>query len=348
MADAFFNREYTCPLCKTSFKSLAVRSSSIYVEKKESDFHTVYRGINPLYYSIIVCPFCEYAASSTNFNTELPSKTAEQVALALSQLRSEKSKILCEERDAKTALYAFQLAIRTAQLKKAPAGEIAGLILASAWIAREIGNCELELKFINEALKKYSEAFSAGHNITNMNEIQLIYLIGELNRRIGNYKEAINWFNRVITHKNIKSFPSIEKMAREQWALTREEMHQKSDEITEALTSKTASEENKTVQNPPSPDFNKDENSSVNEVKYKKNRPMMQMPAHLYIDQIEWLRQISNQYTAKNKTFTREETLRVILDTVMEVTGNNLSWQFSSEDELKQKLMELFSNFTNS
>ncbi|MBO8158361.1 DUF2225 domain-containing protein [Thermosyntropha sp.] len=337
MTSPFFMREYTCPLCKTNFSTLAVRSSAIYVERKESDFHTIYRGLNPLYYSIIVCPSCEYAASSSSFAVELSPKIAEQIALALSQLKSENSPSMCGERDAKTALYTFQLAIRTAQLKKAPPGEIAGLLLASAWIAREIGNHDLEYKFLKEALNKYMQAFTTGNKVGNLDEVQLIYLIGELNRRLGNYREAVNWFNKVITHKNIKNSPNIEKMAREQWSLAREEMQKNKTEEDNASSS-AATETAKFEQNVISSVSN--QNYTVNTDK-PKSRPIMQMPAHLYDDQIEWLRKVSNQSSSKNKLFTREEVLRALLDAVIQWTGENLPQGFATEEELKQKFKEL-------
>ncbi|NLB88254.1 MAG: DUF2225 domain-containing protein, partial [Syntrophomonadaceae bacterium] len=138
MNPAFYKREYTCPICKTKFTSLSVRSSSTYVEEKESDFHVIYKGISPLHYSIIVCPICEYAASNTTFSKELNNKLAEQLAVALSQLKSNDNTNYCEERDLNTTLKAFQLAIRTAQLKKVPAAELSGLLLAAGWIAREL------------------------------------------------------------------------------------------------------------------------------------------------------------------------------------------------------------------
>lgn len=337
MAEAFFNREYTCPVCKTKFTSLAVRSSAIYVEKKESDFHTVYRGINPLHYSIIVCPVCEYAASNNNFNNELPSQAAEQIALALSQLKSDKTPNLCGQRKPEEALLSFHLAVRTSKLKKAPPGEIAGLLLASAWIAREIGNQELETKLLKEALNYYLEAFSSGYHASNMNELQLIYLIGELNRRLGNFKEAVNWFNRVIMHKNIKSFPAIEKMAREQWSLTREEMKEKDYKPYDTIPA-----DKKETINPPAADA--EPKNSVNAPdKPKKMRPLLQMPVHLYEDQIEWLRKLSNQYAVKNKIFTREETLRGVLDALITVVGENPAFSFSSEEELINRLIEILS-----
>jgi hypothetical protein len=42
-----FLRKYVCPLCKTSFKSNSIRSSAVYVERREPDLHVIYRGHSP-------------------------------------------------------------------------------------------------------------------------------------------------------------------------------------------------------------------------------------------------------------------------------------------------------------
>ena len=83
---------------------------------------------------------------------------------------------------------------------------------------------ELEMAYMKTALECYQKSYATEDLTTGgMDEIQLLYLIGELHRRTGKRNEAINWFNRVITHPNIKNNPYIEKLAREQWALTREQ-----------------------------------------------------------------------------------------------------------------------------
>ena len=55
-----------------------------------------------------------------------------------------------------------------------------------------------------------------------MDELKLGYLLGEINRRLGNKDEAVKWFNGILSNPNINSNPMLEKMVREQWRLTRE------------------------------------------------------------------------------------------------------------------------------
>lgn len=333
----FFNKKFECPVCKTSFTSLAVRSSKVYVQSKEADFHVIYRGVSPLHYSMIVCPACYYAASANSFSKEINPLLLEKLIPALYQLRPTTAIEYNRERDLEKALGSFKLAIRSAQLKQVRAGELAGLFMGAAWVAREAGNIELENIYLKEALTQYLEAHNKDfQSIGNMSDIQAIYLIGELYRRNGECKEAINWFNKVIVHKHIKQNPQIEKLAREQWALAREEAVLQPDS------------EGKTVQ-PAIQLVDQSENNApaapannVSKTGPPQRRPSMQMPANLYADQIDWLtRIVNNGYNNTNTLVSKEQILRALLDAVIKKLEDNLPQEFSSEEELKALFGEL-------
>ena len=333
----FFNKKFECPVCKTSFTSLAVRSSKVYVQSKEADFHVIYRGVSPLHYSMIVCPACYYAASANSFSKEINPLLLEKLIPALYQLRPTTAIEYNRERDLEKALGSFKLAIRSAQLKQVRAGELAGLFMGTAWVAREAGNIELENIYLKEALTQYLEAHNKDfQSIGNMSDIQAIYLIGELYRRNGECKEAINWFNKVIVHKHIKQNPQIEKLAREQWALAREEAVLQPDS------------EGKTVQ-PAIQLVDQSENNApaapannASKTGPPQRRPSMQMPANLYADQIDWLTRIVNNGYNNTKTLvSKEQILRALLDAVIKKLEDNLPQEFSSEEELKALFGEL-------
>lgn len=333
MNKAFFEREYRCPICLTSFKSLTVRSSAIYVEKREADFHIIYKGVSPLHYSIIVCPECEYAASNNTFNHELNMQLADQLANALAKLKSKETINYSGERSIEVTLNAFKLAIITAQLKKATSEELSGLLLAAAWIARESNNNNLENIYIEEALKHYVEAFNnTSGKIGNLSDLQATYLIGELYRRTGDYQAAVSWFNKVISHKNIKENPNIEKLAREQWALAREEAKGVTYDK-EVVDEDIISDIEQTT--PLEGENNNNIDSDNNEADLVRRRSTMQFSANLYPDQIEWLKNISNQgYKNTNKLFPREVVLRSIIDFVIGELGENIPTDFTTEEEL--------------
>ncbi|MDD4802320.1 MAG: DUF2225 domain-containing protein [Syntrophomonas sp.] len=336
---AFFDKKFLCPLCQMTFTSLAVRSSKVYIGERESDFHVIYNGVNPTHYSIIVCPACTYAASNNLFANPLPMNMIKGLSAALLQMPLEKPVDFSKERALHTVLLSFKLAIRTAQLKKVPPGELAGLLLAAGWINREIGDSESEKNYLAEALKFYLEAYQkSSKNVGNLSEVQAAYIIGELYLRQNNFTEAINWFNNTIFHPNIKKYPAIEKMARDQWALAREKSKSWPDSFTADNDNKPANNV-QTATIPPSPAVEK---AAAKPVPAPQRRNSMQMLVHLYPDQIEWLNKIVNcGYESSKKIVGKEQVLRTIIDTLMEELDGKLPTDFSSEKELQLRLKSL-------
>ncbi|PKM76483.1 MAG: hypothetical protein CVU90_12500 [Firmicutes bacterium HGW-Firmicutes-15] len=336
----YFERKYTCPICQMIFTSLAVRSSKVYIGERESDFHTIYKGANPTHYSIIVCPACTYSASNTLFATPLPMNLVKGLSAALTQMPLEKPVDFSKERDLDTVLLSFKLAIRTAQLKKVAPGELAGLLLAAAWITREAGNSESESYYLEEALKHYLQAFQkSSSHVGNLNDVQAAYLIGELYLRNNNYSEAVNWFNIAIFHPNIKMYPAIEKLARDQWSLAREKA-KNTPETVPSKDNKSELDNNVSIKTP-------EEVPPVAEAVTKSNsapqrRNTMQMMVNLYPDQIEWLNQIVNRgYEASKKVISKDQIIRAIIDALMEKMDGDLPANFSNEKDLQAKLLEL-------
>lgn len=326
----FFERDYSCPVCQIPFKSLSIRSSSVYLVKKESDFHAIYKDISPLHYSVVVCPVCHYAASQSSFNQALPAKTVSQLSTALALLPVEPHDYGIQ-RDLSTALSSFQLAIRSAQLRKAGPAEIGGLVLASAWIAREIGDKDLERSYMQQALQFYLNAYeNSNHYIANMSDVQAAYLIGEIYLRLDEYSQAVHWFNQVITHHNIKQHPAIEKLARDEWALAREESKNKSVNGSEAAEEK---------QNPENEHLNTGSQEKVTaEVRkpvQEKRRIGGQLMVNLYTDQTDWITQVMNLgYDNTHILVSKDQVVRAVLDAVMQTLDNDLPDSFHSEAEL--------------
>lgn len=324
-----FPRKFCCPVCQAEFSSLAVRSSSVYVEKKEPDFHTVYKGDSPVHYSIIVCPTCFYAASTGTFNKEIAADKLPGITAALYRLRPLDSPNLSGPRDSASALASFQFAIRSAQLKQVPAGELAGLVLGASWMARETDATELEETYAQEALKLYIEAYNRdARNVGNLKDIEATYLIGELYRRNGDYREAISWFNKVVFHRDIKKYPHLENMARDQWSLTRE-LAAGQGGLDQPEPPGEASET--PIRENPAPST-----AATPEPLKKQRRSTMQMPLNLYQDQLDWLSQIVNQgYDHSRSLVSKEQVVRALLDAVMEITVD-LPKEFSNEEQLKE------------
>lgn len=332
---SFFQKDYSCPVCYTNLKSLTVRSSAAVTTVREPDFHVVYSDVSPLHYSIIVCPTCCYAASSGTFNDPLPPKSLEGIARALHALHRENYDFT-GERTVAEALKSWQLAIQTAQLKKTTPGQLAGLFLGAAWMSRELEEAELETSYMTEAVTAYISGYNNEHMpLGNLDEISVAYLIGELSRRLGMHAQALNWFGQVLRHPEVKKKPLIEKMAREQWRISREEYAALNPGGVPADGSNGV----------PDADFLGDEPPKrvvASTRSAAKTRKKMQMSVGLYNDQIDWLNKVVNSgYSHSKVLVTKEEVLRAVIDCAMEMMNEaGLPETFSTEMELTAALKE--------
>lgn len=337
---AFFDRSFTCPICKSAFTSRALRGSTVRVKTRETDFHITYEGFSPLHYSIIVCPTCHYAASINTFTEPLRLQIADQVAVALRTLQRDEP-VFTQERDLPTVLRAFQLAVQSAQLRKASPGQLASNLLGAAWIAREMNNNELEASYQIEARKQYELSYV--HDklpVGNLDETSMAYLVGELFRRTKEYREAINWFGRALTVCRGSGKPALEKMIREQWSQAR----------TDAAND---TNKNDVPDSPSSPEMvaaSLDVSEPVPAASApthspsRKNRGKVTMNAHIYQDQVDWISKIVNAMYNRGNKITRDEVLRAVIDTLQSSLSSDNWDDLSAHNEtelaayLQQKL----------
>lgn len=220
MNNSLYSKKVTCPICGKQFSSMKAKVNSCKMEKKDEDFCTHYVDLNPMYYDIFVCPFCAYSASENSFG-----EISEEEIAILREAFSGRTvcRSFCTQRSLDDAIDACKLAIYTAELRKANASVLAGLCLKLAWLYRYAGDKQEEI-FLGYSLQNYLEAFSNEElPFGNLNEISVMYLLGELSRRLEKYNDAIVWFGKVVTSPERGENPRIEKLAREQWILAKEQ-----------------------------------------------------------------------------------------------------------------------------
>lgn len=109
-------------------------------------------------------------------------------------------------------------------LKKEKHIVTAGLYIRIAWLYRTTDNHDQEMRFLKLALKEYTESYSTGdYKGTQVSELRLMYLIGELSRRVGQTQDAVRFFSRVIEKQRQSVEPQIVELAKERWQEMREE-----------------------------------------------------------------------------------------------------------------------------
>ena len=93
-----------------------------------------------------------------------------------------------------------------------------------------------ELDMLTRSVAKYEEAFMREQMpIGNLTEVTLLYIIGELLRRIGRYDEALSYLSRVVGNPMAKSEKRVLEMARDAWKTTRD-AKKDAEEATEELS----------------------------------------------------------------------------------------------------------------
>lgn len=212
--DDLFLKKLKCLACKSDFQSSKVRRSKYSVIKVDTDFCTYYRGENPLFYNAFVCPQCGYGF------TEHFRAPTDKVKNDISSHISPFTLDLSGQRNLDLAVLAHKRAIECAQLQGEKDIMKASLYLQVAWFYRIEEDGEAEQIFLEEARRFYDKAFENDTSIKDVGRV--LYLLGELNRRLGNDKEAIFYLGRVINDKTIND-PGIIRMARERWQDIRED-----------------------------------------------------------------------------------------------------------------------------
>lgn len=220
MTNELYDKNIQCPVCKDEFSTKKVRTSSIRVMKRDEDFCPYYKSENPLYYSVFVCPHCGYSAMESEFSKIIE---VNKVKIKKTIGSKWKPRSYGENRSLEDAIEAYKLALLSSQIIEASNNVIGKICLRLAWFYRyQKDNKETE--FIKYAINAFKKTYIGERLDENkQDEIIILYLLGELNRRIGDYKESIKWFDKALSEPEIKKKRHIELKARDQWGKARDE-----------------------------------------------------------------------------------------------------------------------------
>ncbi|QMV40929.1 DUF2225 domain-containing protein [Cohnella cholangitidis] len=216
--EPLFQIKVKCICCDESFQTSRVRPSLKKAVKTDTDFCSYFKTVNPDFYVVRVCPFCGFATTE-HFAERINDK---QRSAYYEKLGSQwKYKDYGMERTASVAMECYKLSLITAQAIGEKDRVIAALLHHIAWLYRYEGKKEQEDRFIQFALDAYVRVYESERD--SISNARLMYLIGELNKRLDNFKEAVRWFGRVIQDKKIVDAAMI-RASREQWQHIREIM----------------------------------------------------------------------------------------------------------------------------
>jgi len=207
-----------CCNCEQEFETSRVRPSLKKAVRRDADFCSYYKEENPDYYVVRVCPRCGFASTENSADrlTDVQRKAfKEQIG------NRWEPRHFAGHRSWEAALETYKLALLCAQSINDKDRIIASLLHHIAWLYRYKGENEQEQRFLRFSLESYINVYE--RDGIGGNDARLLYLIGELNRRIGRYSDAVKWFSRLINDQRIMDAAMI-RAAREQWSVLRQEM----------------------------------------------------------------------------------------------------------------------------
>lgn len=205
-----FDKQVICPVCDSHFKTKTVKSKSPRVVSKDSDFFVRYSVANPYFYDVWICNSCGYAAMKSDFE-KLKSHKKD---LVLSNVTPKwKPREYPDILDEKLAIERYKLALLNAVLVNLPDSTKAMISLKIAWMNRLLDNKDQENLFLKQALDGFNDAYMKEiFPIYGLQRDSLMYLLGELNRRLGNNQDALLWYSKTIVSTN--SSHRVKEMAR--------------------------------------------------------------------------------------------------------------------------------------
>jgi uncharacterized protein len=231
--DPLYQISVTCLHCEKEYKTSRVRPSFRKATKSDTDFCLYFKpgNENPDYYVVRVCPQCGYATTES-FKEALSDRKR---AIFHEKIGSGwTGRDLGGKRTHQDALFTYKLALLCSQISGESMRVTAGILHHIAWLYRHAENGTEEARFLRYALEAYIKVYEIEGD--EVNNARLMYLIGELHRRLKDYQPAVMWFGRVINDKRIMDAGMI-RACREGWALTRENMLTERLELPEELKS---------------------------------------------------------------------------------------------------------------
>lgn len=220
----------TCICCERSYPTSRVRPSYKKATSRDSDFRALYANdINPDYYIVWVCPDCGFSSTENGASrlTDTQRKAYYEQAGSRWTRRD-----FGGSRTREQALICCKLGLLCAGIIGEKERVIAGLLHHIAWLYRSQGNVEQEQRFLRYSLDAYIAVFETEG--VSLNNAKLMYLIGELYRRVGDPRMAVRWFSRVVNDKKITDAAMI-RASREQWQAIREAQTGLDDETAEGI-----------------------------------------------------------------------------------------------------------------
>lgn len=206
-----FLRKILCPICNTNFETPAVKVNIPRISSKDSDFFIRYSVENPYFYDVWICPTCGYSALKTDFSKI---KNFQKELIIKNITPKWVSRTYPIPYNENIAIEKYKLALLSAVIIESKSSTKATICLKIAWMYRLLNDIQNEKIFLLKALNLFEDTYTKESlPVYGLDRFSIMFLIGELNRRLDNNDIALRWFSEVIT--SIGANQKIKEMARD-------------------------------------------------------------------------------------------------------------------------------------
>lgn len=211
-----------CPICSYVFR--APRGGTNVTVGRESDLCPKYPGrdsdaTHRILAGVTLCPACSFATIEDFANVDL---TFDERINTEERLKEDG--LLRIYRTNPPPWLAFHAAETCGKGRSLRARDLGDLCLRASWVCRKEGEQPFESTFQLRAVRHFIRALEEDR-LTSPELSVTTYLVGELNRRLGNHREALNWYvnaERTI-EPNDSSLAWLDRLITEQSKLAKEQ-----------------------------------------------------------------------------------------------------------------------------
>lgn len=192
LTNSLYDKRLHCPNCEMEFTGKKPLSSKIRVDRIDSDYRKVYRGVNPYLYEVNVCPYCGFAFGE-NINTSIPEAYLPKLREFFLNIQNFSN--LCRERTIPEGIRAYLIAIYIAEQINQSHIRIGYLYLRIAWLYRELEDVIQEHNYMEKALRNFEYGYEyEDFERLGIKQDQVLYQMTELCRRLDFFESAKKWY----------------------------------------------------------------------------------------------------------------------------------------------------------
>ena len=190
----------TCPLCEHSFDNLGILMSRLRRKGTDPDSRERYFEVEPIYYDIITCPECLFSADFRLFS-DINKKLKDKIYTKVAQFKKDTVIEIGRDRDTFTVFAGYYLAMLCSPVifDDDYQTKTGGLWLKLSRLYSDCGDKKMERFALEKSFEAYQYAYMHLH-LPEEQGIQVCYMLGELNYKLGNLDDARNSYYAIKTN----------------------------------------------------------------------------------------------------------------------------------------------------